>query len=77
MGPSSMAKQGDLNPQKNLKYKHIFEPMSNFCTLIMRMLAHSQFEIMEFSQNYDYFYFLALENGYKMKVVKFVIKVLD
>ena len=51
--------------------------MSNFCTLIMRMLAHSQFEIMEFSQNYDYFYFLALENGYKMKVVKFVIKVLD
>ena len=32
---------------------------------------------MEFSQNYDRSYFLALENGYEVKVVKFVINVLD
>ena len=50
--------------------------MSTFCTLITRMLAHSWFEIMEFSQNYDHFYFLVLENGYKVKEVKFVIKFL-
>ena len=51
--------------------------MSNFYALIMRMLMHSSFEIMEFSQSYDHFYFLALENDFKVKVVKFVIKVLD
>ena len=32
---------------------------------------------MEFSQNYDHFYFLVLENGYEVKVIKFVIKFLD
>ena len=50
--------------------------MNNFYTLIMRMLAHSWFDITELSQNYDHFYFLALENDYEVKVVKFVMKVL-
>ena len=32
---------------------------------------HSWFEIMEFSQNDDHLYFLALENGCKVNMVKF------
>ena len=81
MDPASMPKESDFNPLEKskipIKYKHIFRPMSNFYTPIMRMLAHSWYEIMEFSQNYDHFYFLALENDYEVKVVKFVMKVLD
>ena len=41
------------------------------------MLAQSWIEIMKFSQNYDHFYFLALENGYEVKLVKIVIKFFD
>ena len=33
--------------------------------------------MMQFSQNYGHFYFLALQNSHQVKVVKFVIKVLD
>ena len=36
----------------------------------MRMLAHSWFKIMEFSQNQKSFYFMALEKVQEMKVVK-------
>ena len=32
------------------KYKHVFQPMSYFYTLIMGLLAHSWFEIMDFHQ---------------------------
>ena len=41
------------------------------------MLTHSWLEIMEFSQNYDHFYSLALEDGYEVKEVKFSIKAPD
>ena len=45
MDYASIAKQSDLNPPEKskipIKYKRIFQPMSNFYTLIMRMLAHS------------------------------------
>ena len=44
-------------------------PVSNFYTLITGILTHSWFEIMEFIQNYDRFYFLALENDCEVKVV--------
>ena len=32
------------------KYKHVFQPMSYFYTLVRGLLAHSWFEIMEFHQ---------------------------
>ena len=73
-----MAKQSDLNPLKKSKIQIYILTNERFLhTHYMRMLAHSSFEILEFSHNYDRFYFLALENGYKVKVVKVLIKVLD
>ena len=57
MDPTSMTKWSDLNPPEKskipIKHVRIFCPVSNFYTLITRMLAYSRFEIMEFSQNYD------------------------
>ena len=41
------------------------------------MLPHLWLEIMEFSQNYDHFYSLALEDGYEVEEVKFAIKAPD
>ena len=51
---ASMAKRRDLIPQKNQKLSQntnmFFQPVSDFYTLIMGLLVHSWFEIMEFSQ---------------------------
>ena len=55
--PTFMAKRSDLNPPEKskipIKHVRIFWPVSNFYTLITRMLAYLRFEIMELSQNYD------------------------
>ena len=56
------------NSQNNQTY--FFYSLRNFYALIMKMLGHSWFEIMDFSQNQKYFYFLALRNVQEMKVVK-------
>ena len=48
-----------------------FQPMSDIYTLIMGLLAHSWFEIMEFSQILIITAFSALENSCAVKVVKF------
>ena len=57
MDPTSMAKRTDLNPPEKskipIKHVQIFWPVSNFYTLITKMLAYLRFEIMELSQNYD------------------------
>ena len=49
-----MAKRRDFIPQKNQKLSQntnmFFQPVSDFYTLIMGLLVHSWFEIMEFSQ---------------------------
>ena len=51
---ASMAKRRDFIPQKNQKLSQntnmFFQPVSDFYTLIMGLLVHSWFEIMEFSQ---------------------------
>ena len=62
------------SPQKNWKLPQntnmFSQPMSDFYTLIMGLLVHSWFEIKEFSQFY-HFCFLALENDWVVKMVKF------
>ena len=54
MDSASTAKQQDFNPPEKSKtaskYKHVSQPMSYFYTLIMGLLVHSWFEIMEFHQ---------------------------
>ena len=80
MDPASMAKRSDLNPPEKfkipIKYIHIFLTSEQLLHTYYEN-AHSWFEIMEFSRNYDHFYFPVLENGYKVKVVKFVVKLHD
>ena len=61
-------------PRKNLKFPHkktYFLPSEQLYTVITRMLVHSLVEIMEFSQNYDNFYFLVLDDDCKNNMVNF------
>ena len=49
MDPVSTVKQSDLKSSQKSKipinYKDMFQPTSNFYTLIMRMLMHSQWKL--------------------------------
>ena len=75
MDPASMVNRSDLNllekSKIHIKYKNTFliseKPINTYCKQIL-------IEIMEFSQIYDNFCIMALEDGYKVKVIKFVIK---
>ena len=76
MDPASMTKRSDLNPPEKskipIKYKSIFSTSEQ-----LLQTYYENVSTVMVSQNYDHFYFLALENGYEVKLVKIVIKFFD